>query len=219
MNKPIGVALAAAAVATVALGLIAAWPQAAQAQGIIEEWNSVKAPPPPVDKIKPVQVDAKKTAVLSLDWSVKTCTAEMRPRCFNTLPKIAKLLDEARSHNVLVVHALTSNMQPNDIAPLVAPKGDEQAMRGRGDKFVGSDMEKLLKSKGIEEVIIVGTSANSAVMYTAFGAVTRGFKAIVPIDGLPSETAYQEQFTIWQIANGSQLSTGAVLTRLDQIKF
>jgi len=219
MNKPSGVALAAAAVATVALGLIAAWPQAAQAQGIIEEWNSVKAPPPPVDKIKPVQVDAKKTAVLSLDWSVKTCTAEMRPRCFNTLPKIAKLLDEARSHNVLVVHALTSNMQPNDIAPLVAPKGDEQAMRGRGDKFVGSDMEKLLKSKGIEEVIIVGTSANSAVMYTAFGAVTRGFKAIVPIDGLPSETAYQEQFTIWQIANGSQLSTGAVLTRLDQIKF
>lgn len=219
MRKPIEVALAAAAVATVALGLMAAWPQAAQAQGIIEEWNSIKAPPPPTDKIKPVQVDPKKTAVLSLDWSAKSCTLEMRPRCFNTLPKIAKLLNDARSHNMLVVHALTSNMQPGDIAPIVAPKGDEQAMRGRGDKFVGSDMEKLLKSKGIEEVIIVGTSANSAVMYTAFGAVTRGFKAIVPVDGLPSETAYQEQFTIWQIANGSQLSTGAVLTRLDQIKF
>lgn len=219
MSKPIEVALSAAAVATVALGLVAAWPQPVRAQGIIEEWESIKAPPPPVDKIKSVQIDPKKTAVLSLDWSVKTCTAEMRPRCFNTLPKIAKLLNDARSHNMLIVHALTSNMQPGDIAPIVAPKGDEQAMRGRGDKFVGSDMEKLLKDKGIETVIIVGTSANSAVLYTAFGAVTRGFKPIIPIDGLPSETAYQEQFTIWQIANGSQLNANAVLTRLDQIKF
>ena len=62
-------------------------------------------------------------------------------------------------------------------------------------------------------------SANSAVLYTAFGAVSRGFTPIVPIDGLPSETAYQEQFTIWQIANGSQLNEKAVLTRLDSIKF
>jgi nicotinamidase-related amidase len=219
MKKPTEVALWAAAVAAVALGPVAAWPDAARAQNIIEEWDSIKPPPPPLDKIKPVQVDPKKTAVLSLDWSVKTCTAEMRPRCFNTLPKIAKLLDDARRHNMLVVHALTSNMQPGDIAPIVAPKGDEQAMRGRGDKFVGSDMEKLLRDKGIDTVIIVGTSANSAVLYTAFGAVTRGFKPIVPIDGLPSELAYQEQFTIWQIANGSQLSANAVLTRLDQIKF
>ena len=199
--------------------MIAAWPQAARAQNIIEEWNSIKAPPPPLDKIKPVQIDPKKTAVLSLDWSAKTCTAEARPRCFNTLPKIEKLLNDARSHNMLVVHALTSNMQPGDIVAIVAPKGDEQAMRGRGDKFSGSDMEKLLKDKGIETVIIVGTSANSAVLYTAFGAVQRGFKPIIPIDGLPSETAYQEQFTIWQIANGSQLNANAVLTRLDLIKF
>lgn len=219
MNKPIEVVLAAAAVATVALGLIAAWPQAAQAQGIIEEWNSVKAPPPPLDKIKPVQIDAKKTAVLSLDWNVKTCTEQGRVRCFKTLPRIAKLLEDARSKNVLVVHAISSSMQPGDIAPIVGPKGDEKVVRGRGDKFAGSDMEKILKDKGIETVVIVGTSANSAVLYTAFGAVQRGFRPIVPIDGLPSETAYQEQFTIWQIANGSQLNDKALLTRIDQIKF
>ncbi len=92
-------------------------------------------------------------------------------------------------------------------------------MRGRGDKFSGSDLEKMLKDKGIESVIIVGTSANSAVLYTAFGAVQRGFKPIVPIDGMPSDTAYQEQFTIWQIANGSQLNDHAVLTRTDLLKF
>lgn len=219
MSKPIKVALTAVAVATLALGIVTAWTETARAQNILEEWNSIKAPPPPTDKIKPVQIDTKKTALLSLDWNSKSCTAEIRVRCFNALPRIEKLLNDARSHNMLIVHALSSSMKPEDIIASVGPKGDEPVMRGRGDKFVGSDMEKVLKDKGIETVIIVGTSANSAVLYTAFGAVQRGFKPIIPIDGLPSETAYQEQFTIWQIANGSQLNEKAVLTRTDLIKF
>ena len=71
MQKPIEVALSALAVATLSLGLVAAWPQAAHAQNIIEEWDSIKAPPPPMDKIKPVQIDTKKTALLSLDWNAR----------------------------------------------------------------------------------------------------------------------------------------------------
>lgn len=219
MQKSIEVALSAVAVATLALAFVAASPEAARAQNIIEEWDSIKAPPPPTDKIKPVQIDPAKTAVLSLDWNAKTCNEKGRVRCFKAMPRIEKLLADARSHNMLVVHALSGSMSASDIVAGVAPKGDEKVVKGRGDKFSGSDLEKILKDKGIETVIIVGTSANSAVMYTAFGAVQRGFKPIVPIDGLPSETAYQEQFTIWQIANGSQLSEHAVLTRLDQIKF
>jgi nicotinamidase-related amidase len=219
MGKLIKAALSGAAAAALALGLVAAWPETARAQNIIEEWDSIKAPPPPIAKIKPVQIDPKKTAVFSLDWNRKTCTAEGRVRCFKTLPKIEKLLADARSHNVLVVHALSSNMQPEDIVASVGPKGEERVVRGRGDKFSDNDVEKMLKDRGIDTIIIVGTSANSAVLYTTFGAVQRGFKPIVPIDGLPSELAFQEQFTIWQIANGSQLSEKAVLTRLDSIKF
>lgn len=219
MRKPVGFALSATAAATVVLGVVLACPVGVRAQGIIEEWDSVKAPPPPLDKIKPVQIDVKKTAVLSLDWNARTCTERGRVRCFKTLPKIEKLLADARSHNVMVVHALSGSMSASDIVASVGPKGDEKVVRGRGDKFSGSDLEKILKDKGIETVIVVGTSANSAVLYTAFGAVQRGFRPIVPIDGLPSETAYQEQFTIWQIANGSQLNDKALLTRIDQIKF
>ena len=212
-------ALVAIPPAALALGFFAAWPGATYAQSIIEEWDSIKAPPPPIAKIKPVQIDPKKTAVFSLDWNRKTCTADGRVRCFKTLPKIEKLLADARNHNILIVHALSSNMQPEDIVASVGPKGEERVVRGRGDKFSDNDVEKMFKGRGIDTVIIVGTSANSAVLYTTFGAVQRGFKPIVPIDGLPSETAFQEQFTIWQIANGSQLNEKAVLTRLDSINF
>ena len=217
MSRQVGISPACAV--TLAVALFAGLPQATQAQSIIDEWDSIKAPPPPMAKIKAVEIDPKKTAVFSLDWNRNTCTAERRVRCFKTLPKIEKLLNEARSKNVLVLHALSSNMQPEDIIASVGPKGDERVVRGRGDKFSDNDVEKMLKDRGIDTVVIVGTSANSAVLYTAFGAVQRGFKPIVPIDGLPSETPFQEQFTIWQIANGSQLNDKAQLTRLDLIKF
>jgi nicotinamidase-related amidase len=215
MTKPIETLLAALA----AFAVIVAATSAASAQTIIEEWDTVKAPPPPTDKIKPVTLDPKKTAVLSLDFNAQRCTPQDRVRCFNILPRVEKVLAEARAKGMFVVHALTSNMKPEDIVASVGPKPGEPVVRGRGDKFSGSDLEKMLKDKGIDTVIVMGTSANSAVLYTVFGAVQRGFKPIVPIDTMPAETAYQEQFTIWQIANGSQLNEHAKLTRSDMLKF
>jgi nicotinamidase-related amidase len=120
---------------------------------------------------------------------------------------------------MLVLHPATSSMQDNDFVKELFPKGDEKILRGRGDKFMGSDLEKILKDKGIKTVLLIGTAGNSAVLYTALGASQRDFKAIVPIDVMPSDEAYMEQFTIWEIANGSQLKDGATLTRSDMIKF
>jgi nicotinamidase-related amidase len=190
---------------------------AARAQNILEEWASIKPPPPP--EIKSVTLDPKKTALVSMDFNARNCTPQQRVRCAAVLPRVQKLLADARAKGMLVVHTLTSNMQPADIVAAVGPAEGEQVLRGRGDKFTGNDLEKTLKDKGIDTVLLIGTSANSAVMYTALGAVLRGFRAIVPIDTMPAETAYQEQFAIWQIANGSQLRQGATLTRTDMLKF
>ncbi len=214
MGKPIHTALAA-----VAAWAVIATPSLLHAQTILEEWDSVKAPPPPTDKIKPVTLDPKKTALISMDFNRRNCTAERRVRCFAVLPRVQNLLAAARAKGVLVVHTLTSNMQPDDIVASVGPAGGEQVVRGRGDKFSGNDLEKMLKDKGIDTVLLLGTSANSAVLYTAFGAVQRGFKPVIPIDTMPAETAHQEQFAIWQIANGSQLDDHATLTRSDLVKF
>lgn len=217
MRKPIDLLRVAAAVGVFVV--LAGAPSAVYAQTILDEWDSVKAPPPPTDKIKPVTLDPKKTALISMDFNSKNCTADKRVRCFNVLPRVQKLMAEARAKGMLVVHTLTSSMQPEDLVKAVGPAPGEQVLRGRGDKFSGNDLEKTLKDKGIDTVLLVGTSANSAVLYTAFGAVQRGFKPIVPIDTMPAETAYQEQFSVWQIANGSQLNDNATLTRSDLVKF
>ena len=215
MTEPIEILLAAVA----ALVVIVAAPSVASAQTIIEEWDSIKPLPAPIHKIKEVTVDPKKTAVLSLDFNSKRCTPQGRVRCFNILPRVEKVLADARAKGMFVVHAVTSNMKPEDIVASIGPKPGEPVLLGRGDKFSGNDLEKMLKDKGIDTVIVMGTSANSAVLYTVFGAVQRGFKPVVPIDTMPADTAYQEQFTIWQIANGSQLDEHARLTRTDMLKF
>ena len=40
--------------------------------------------------------------------------------------------------------------------------------------FCNTDLEKILKDKGIKTVIAVGTSSNGAVLFTASGAAFRG---------------------------------------------
>jgi nicotinamidase-related amidase len=154
-----------------------------------------------------------------MDFNGKSCTPDKRARCAEVLPRAQKLLADARAKGVFVAHTYTTSMEKTDIAKVVEPVANEPIMRGRGDKFLGNDLEKMLKEKGIDTVVLIGTSANSAILYTALGAALRGFKAIIPIDTMPAETAYQEQFTIWQLANGSQVSENSTLTRTDMLKF
>ncbi len=215
MRKP--TALGAIAILAFASAITSASSTSASAQNILEEWASIKAPPPP--PIKPVTLDPKTTALISMDFNAKTCTPKGRARCAAAIPNAAKLLQQARASGMLVVHTATSSMKDDEFVKELFPAGDEKILRGRGDKFMGSDLEKMLKEKGIKTVLLMGTAGNSAVLFTALGASQRDFKAIVPIDVMPSDDAYMEQFTIWEIANGSQLKDGATLTRTDMLKF
>ena len=65
----------------------------------------------------------------------------------------------------------------------MAPAADEPSVKSKADKFLNTDLEKILKDKGIQTVIVTGTAANGAVLYTGTGAAFRGLKVIVPVDG------------------------------------
>lgn len=117
----------------------------------------------------------------------------------------------------MVVHTLTTSSKEESIPPSVKPLPGEPVLSVAMDKMSAPGLSESLKAKGIDTVLISGTSGNNAVMNTAVGAVLRGFKAIVPVDTMPSEGAYQEQFAIWQIGNGSTLREKATLTRSDMV--
>ena len=197
----------------VAAGLLMATPLAAQS--VLDEWATVKAPAAPA--LKAVTLDAKKSVYMVLDFRVEACTMETRPRCARSLPHVEKLLKEARAKGMMVVHTLTTSSKAESIPPALKPIAGEQVIPVAMDKMSAPGLAESLKAKGIDTVMISGTSGNNAVMNTAVGAVLRGFKAIVPVDTMPSEGAYQEQFAVWQIGNGSTLREEATLTRSDMV--
>ena len=75
----------------------------ARAGTVIDDWASIKAPPPP--ELKAVTIDPKTTALLLLDFVHPICSEQTKPRCVASLPAIKKLLDEARTNHVMVVYS------------------------------------------------------------------------------------------------------------------
>ena len=192
-------------------------PPSLVAENIIDQWQTVKAPPPPA--LKPVTLDPKVTALLMLDFNKQTCNQERRPRCVASLPAVSKLLADAREKGVFVVYSLSSAATPADIAKEVAPLGTEPVVTSGPDKFFGTDLEKILKEKGIKVVITVGTAAHGAVLYTASAAALRGLQVIVPVDGMSAEDLYPEQYTAWNLVNAPRISGQVTLTKIELINY
>lgn len=186
------------------------------AQDVIAEWSSVKTPPAP--EIKDVTVEPKTTALLLLDFNKQTCNAERRPRCISSIPKMKKLLDYARSKGIFVVYSLSAGAVPGDIAADLAPMAGDPVVTSGPDKFMGTDLEKILKEKGVKTVIVAGTAANGAVLYTASGAALRGIQVIIPVDGMSAENVFAEQYVVWNMVNAPRISNITTLTRSDRIK-
>ncbi|TMH16551.1 MAG: cysteine hydrolase [Betaproteobacteria bacterium] len=191
--------------------------QSARAQTIIDQWSSVTAPPPP--PLKAVMIDKSTTALLMLDFNEQTCNPQRRPRCIASIPKVKTLLTAARTAGVPVVFSISGGSKPADIAKDLAPAANEPVISSGVDKFSGTDLEKILKDKGTKTVIVVGTAAHGAVLYTASGAAIRGMKVIVPVDGISAENTYVEQYVVWHMVNVPVIGPAFTLTTIDQVTF
>ena len=186
----------------------------AKAGEIVAEWASIKAPAAPA--LKPVTVDAKTTALLMLDFMKQNCGK--RPRCVASIPAMKKLLAAARAAKAPVIYSIIPNSTPADVLPDLAPQAGEPHVLSGPDKFLNTDLDKILKDKGIQTVIVVGTAANGAVLNTASHAALTGMNVIIPVDGISGDP-YAEQYTAWHMVNAPGVSAKSTLTKSDMIKF
>ena len=184
---------------------------------IIDEWAKVQVPEPPV--LKPVKADPGTTALLVLDMQKGNCNAERRPRCVASIARVRALLGAARDAGAMVGYSLTSSAKVTDIREELPPRPGEPVVKSGVDKFFGTDLEKRLRGRGVQTVILVGTSAHGAVLNTATGAALRGFNVVVPVDGMSAGEAYAEQYTCWHLANGPGTRRHVTLTRINMIAF
>ena len=210
-----------------ALAAVLSYAAPSSAETIIDEWNSVKAPPAPA--LKPVTLDPKTTALLIIDIIKQTCNNERRPRCVASIPKVQKLLTEARAKGVYVIYALFPSPSPatfpnpkiSDYVPELAPIGNEPIVTAFVDKFIlgnkDTGLEKMLKDKGIKTLVSVGVASHNGVLFTSVMAALRGFDVVVPVDGMAGNNAYEDQATDYILT--SSIVYKVTLTSVDMIKF
>ncbi len=185
------------------------------AASIIDEWASVKAPPPPA--LKAVTADPKTTALIMADFVQPICSHY--PRCMASLPVAKKMLAAARAANVLVVYTSIPKVPISAVEAAVAAKGNEPFVQSFTDKFLNTDLEKILKDHGITTIVMTGVSSNGAIIETSSEAALRGFKVVVALDATSAATTYAEQFVAWQLVNGPVIASDITLTTSDMLKF
>jgi nicotinamidase-related amidase len=191
----------------------------AQAQTVIDEWATAKLPAAP--QLKPVTIVPNETALLVMDFTNQTCSPQRRPRCVASIPKTVKLVEQARAKGALIIFSVAvPNSVAADIVKELTPAAGEQVLPPLGpDKFIGSDLEKTLKDKGIKTVVAMGTQAQTSVLHTGGAAALRGFKVIVPVDGMSADDVFPELYTAWHLATAARISAQVTLTKFDMIGF
>jgi nicotinamidase-related amidase len=182
---------------------------------IIDLWNTVS--PPPAPELKSIKADSKTTALLILDMEMSICKSS---RCIASITNISNLLTKSRKSGILVIYSLTHNGDPRDIARQLAPLPGDPIVKSNVDKFYETNLDEMLKEKGIKTVIVTGFAANGAVLHTAASAAFHGYNVIVPVDCMSTANIlYAEQYTAWHMLNSPATRNRASLTESSLISF
>jgi nicotinamidase-related amidase len=201
----------------------------ANAQDIIDDWEKVQVPPPP--ELKKVTVDPMTTALLVMGFVVDSCNDQRRPRCAATIPHVKKLLVEARAHGVLIMHSVPTNNPSGDFIvkdlaplpgePIIPPNGPNKFLPFdlEFNRYPGFDLESVFKDRGIKTIMTVGTQVQTAVLHTAAEAALRGYKVIVPVDGMSGDSLYPEQYTAWHLTHTQRIMQQVTLTKVDLVGY
>lgn len=196
------------------LALASSIAASAWAGDIVDDWSTAQAPPVP--KLIPVSVNAKTTALLMLDFLKGDCAPN--PRCMATLPAVQKLLHDARAKKMTVIYTAYPAPPPaNQTLPEVAPTGKEPHVTSILDKFYHTNLDQILKQHHIKTVIAVGSASNGAVLFTVYAAFERGYKMIVPVDGISGANAYIDQSVVNDFITSPVMGGKIVLTRAGMI--
>lgn len=172
-----------------------------------------------------VHLDPRATALLVMDITDPLCTN--RPHCMTTVPRISALLADARAGGAHVIFTVGPKL-PTVILDPVAPLDSEPVVRARADKFHGSELDDRLRERGVTTLLLVGTAANGAVMYTAFAANLRGYTVAVAVDAISADDEATTGFVEWQLVhqpgftnpeNEALAPERVTLTRTDLVRF
>jgi len=182
--------------------------------------QQVPSTPSPVG----VNLDAASTALLVLDITTQTCSAQ--PSCVEMLPRVAGLISKARAAGAYLVYSTPASQPP--ILPEVAPMAGDPVIPGLGqDRFFDTALDEMLRARGIGQLILVGWRENGSVLYTAVGGSLRTYTVVIADDGTSAAQDYDIAIGRYQLltqlnsnpTNDPLKKSAVTLSRTDLISF
>jgi nicotinamidase-related amidase len=181
--------------------------------------------PSPPDPVR-VTLDPATTALLVFD--IIEHISERQPRCREQLaPAAASLLKRARQAGMTVAYGTRAANMSTWLSEVAPAPGDIKIENHAQDRFYNTDLDKLLKAKGITTLILTGWKISGSVTYTSVGATLRGYTVVVPIDATSDATDYEIVIGKYQILNQNSANAtneplkpkASTLSRTDLISF
>jgi nicotinamidase-related amidase len=181
---------------------------------------------PPSPQPVAVALDPATTALLIFDIVDPICTRQ--PNCTgHMVPAIAALLARARKAGVTVAYGTRAPTMAKWLPDVAPAPGDIRIESQAQDRFFKTDLDAMLKAKGITTLILTGWKVSGSVTYTSVGATLRGYTVVVPVDASLDSTDYEIAIGRFQIlhqhsanAQNEPLKAAAsTLSRTDLITF
>jgi nicotinamidase-related amidase len=75
--------------------------------------------------------------------------------------------------------------------------------------WLGPDLERSLRRRGVDTLILTGTETDVCVLAAVLGAVDRGYRVVLPTDALcsSSDAAHDASLTVYRRRYGQQVET------------
>lgn len=140
-----------------------------------------------------------KLAILVIDMLHEFVYGRLKSeRAQKLVPKISKLLNEARKCNIPIIyacdahypkidyefkkwgpHAIRGSSEARIVNELKPHENDFIILKRRYDAFFATDLDLLLRELGVDTVVLTGIHTHICVLHTAAGAFFRGYRIIV----------------------------------------
>jgi nicotinamidase-related amidase len=185
---------------------------------------AVQMPAPPA----PVAVSLKPATTALFVSDVVEPICQRQPACATGMvPKIADLIARARKAGMLVAYS-TQEANMEKWMPAVKPAAGDPLIPSKGqDRFFSTELDNVLKAKGITTVILTGWKVSGSILYTSVGATLRGYTVVVPADTTDAPTDYEVPIGIYAMLNQNSANAkneplkpkATTLSRSDLISF
>ncbi len=208
----------------VAFALVCGWAQAQPATQGGKPMMTLQMPATP-DPAR-VTLDPKTTALIVLDYVEDICAAQ--PTCKGQmLPAMIPFLERVRKAGLVVAYGTRERNMTHWLKEVAPTAGDIKINNFAQDRFYNTDLDKILKAKGIKTLIIVGWKISGSVTYTSVGAMARDYTVVIPMDTTSAGSSYETTIGFYNVLNSGNANLAneplkpkaVTLSRTDLVNF